>query len=606
MEMLLGHLTHVELAAIFEKNRRRSPAPHLIDPRAIARARRLAKVNGIWDELTTQLDPHRDIPHIKWSKYRAFARTGDRQLYEQQTDARNRELGRAHLAVWLGHPKADIDYLQDLLWAVCDTWTWVMNAHENRLVDLGAAMLGARLAEVLYTVGDRLDPEVTGRVRAETERRIFDNFCAWRSVDFWKSVRMNWNHVCNGDILRTALYLIEDPVHLANIVHPAVNNMTYALEGFTADGGCQEGPGYWMYGFGHYLLAAHALYQKTNGAINIMQGEKVERICRYPLANHIAGPHFGTFADCKVRYLPPLPALIINQFFKLPELYELCAPHQDQPLRLAPDRTVTVARRIKLAGIHDLTLYRGEKVTGRPDQTDCLLPDLGQAKLKGKPGQEQMILMVLAGNNGVPHNHNDIGSFIVHKHGTCFLTDPGAPAYSKKVFQNETRYQIVYCNSLGHSVPIINGRQQEAGARYCGVLTTENLNGPGIKRAVIDMSRAYPAGTMRSLVRTFLLDADRNMVTLEDAYTFDRPPRALEEAFITLEEKVTIERNGRAVRIRGKQGSVLLTAQAPGRFRVNRLAKESKADGPGNHVITRITFKPRTLKRDMRLAFFIG
>ena len=42
--------------------------------------------------------------------------------------------------------------------------------------------------------------------------------------------------------------------------------------------------------------------------------------------------------------------------------------------------------------------------------------------------------MCLAGNNGVPHNHNDIGSFIVHRGDALWLTDPAGPAYSRKTF----------------------------------------------------------------------------------------------------------------------------------------------------------------------------
>lgn len=245
--------------------------------------------------------------------------------------------------MWLDHPKANIDYLQDLLWAYCDDYTWVMAAHEGRAIDLGSAMLAATLAEIVHVLGDRLEDEVKQRVSVEIERRIFQNFWNYRQFETWKTDRHDWNHVCNGELIRTARYEIEDPVVLAHMVHGAIQNMTYALDGFTEDGGCVEGPGYWDYGFGHYAHVAQALYLKTAGEINLMSDPKIARICQYPLASNIAGPIRSTFADSSHGFIPSRIAMVINQFYSLPALYELCAGH--------PDGT------LQLRDMHELALY---------------------------------------------------------------------------------------------------------------------------------------------------------------------------------------------------------------------------------------------------------
>jgi len=590
MDMLLRHVTMTELADQFARHQDRSPAPYLTDPEAVGRARRLARANGVWEDLSEHLDPGRDIPVIKRSAFRNYRRVGDRTLPQSKSGHRRRELERAATALYLGHPKADVDYLQDLLWAYCDDHTWVMAAHEGRAIDLGSAALGATFAEILHVLGGRLEEEVKARVSAEIDRRIFQNFWNYRHMDEWKTRRMNWNHVCNGEVIRAALYQIEDPRILAHVTHAAIQNLTYALDGFTEDGGCEEGPGYWSYGFGHYLYAAHALSLKTGGELNIMTGDKIERICRYPLAAQIAGPLRSTFADSHHGYISARIAMIINAFYKMPELYELCEPR--------PNRT------LRLSGMHELALYRGQRARGAPDHRDYLMPDLGQVKLRGRPGSRQMTLMALAGHNGVPHNHNDIGSFIVHRGDRLLLVDPGAPLYTRKTF-SPRRYEIVFCNSLGHSVPVIGGKQQQAGSRYYGTLEVENLNGERRKRAMIDMTRAYPRGTVKRLTRTFTLNARANRLTLEDAYTFSRAPRSLEEAFITFEQ-VEVARNGRSVRI-GPSGSRvrLSCVETPGRFRFRRLVEESK-EGRADEVITRITFAPRKLQKEMRLRFEIA
>jgi len=590
MEMLLRNITLPELAGMFERHAECSPAPHLVDPKAKARARRLAKKNGVWGDLTRNLDPGAPIPVIKRSDFRRYRRTGDRTVHQAREAGRQRELRRAALALWLGHPKAEVDYLQDLLWAYCDDWTWIMAAHEPCWIDLGSAMRAADLAEIVCVLDGRLEDEVKERVAAEIERRVFEPFSDSERADWWKTCRMNWNHVCNGGVIRAALYQVKDVRRLVHLLQPAILNMTYALDGFTDDGGCEEGPGYWNFGFGHYVRAAHALYMRTGGELDLMRGEKIERICRYPLAAQIAGPLRATFADAHHGFIETLSALLINEHLRLPELYGTCAQRADCSLAVRD--------------MHSLALYRGQKAPAKPDGSDYLLPDLGTVKLRGTPGPQQLTLVALAGHNGVPHNHNDIGSFIVHKRGRICLVDPGAPLYTRKTFSPQ-RYEIIFCNSLGHSVPLINGREQRAGAQYRGDLTVENLGGEGRKTTTVDMTRAYPRGTVKRLMRTFTLAWEANSLTLEDAYEFSKPPRALEEAFITFEDKVVVAKNGRSVRLGPRRKGLTIKAAAPGRFRARRLVKESK-EGHTDDVLTRITFTPRKLAKTMTLRFEIA
>ena len=590
MDMLLRHVSVRELGSIFARHADRSPAPYLTDPSCVRRARRLAKKNGIWDELSRGLDPTRDIPVLKRSHYRHFQRVGDRSLPQRGPGERRKELARAAMALWLDHPRADVDYLQDLVWAYCDDWTWVMAAHERCAIDLGSAALSAGLAEIVHVLGHRLEDEVKARVAAEIERRTFLPLWDYGRGDMWQGCRMNWNHVCNGSIIRAALYQLADPQALARVVHLCVQDMTYALDGFTDDGGCEEGPGYWAYGFGHFLEAAHALHCKTDGKLNIATGDKIARISRYPLATHIHGPLRSVFADASHGYVPSLTAMLANHFHPVPELYDLCALH--------PDRTV------RLSTMHELALYAGAKATGEPDHRDYLLPDLGQVKLRGAPGAKQITLLAIAGHNGVNHNHNDIGSFIVARRGRLLLVDPGGPTYTRKTFSPQ-RYEIVFCNSRGHSVPVINGHMQIPGREHYGVLRVANLNGSGPKEAVVDMTHAYAEGTVKQLVRTFTLDPASNHLMVEDAYEFGRAPRSVEEAFITF-ESAAIAAGGRSVQIGPKRGGVRLAAvEGAGRFTAERLVEESK-EGRSGEVITRLVFTAKKLAKTMRLAFEIA
>ncbi|MDP6506901.1 MAG: hypothetical protein QF886_24965, partial [Planctomycetota bacterium] len=166
MDMLLRDIEMHNLTEIYDKTREFSPAPYLTDRKTIRRARNQAKKNGVWEDLTRNLDPSHDIPVIKRSAFRNYQRIGDRIVPQDSEAYRSGELQRAALALWLNHPNADVDYLQDLLWAYCDNFTWVMAAHEGNSIDLGSAALGATFAEILYLLGAKIEDEVKERVSA--------------------------------------------------------------------------------------------------------------------------------------------------------------------------------------------------------------------------------------------------------------------------------------------------------------------------------------------------------------------------------------------------------------------------------------------------------
>jgi hypothetical protein len=190
----------------------------------------------------------------------------------------------------------------------------------------------------------------------------------------------------------------------------------------------------------------------------------------------------------------------------------------------------------------------------------------------------------------------------VHKHGKLLLTDPGGPVYSRKTF-GPKRYDILFCNSLGHSVPVINGKLQQPGGQYLGTLSVENLNGDGLKIAEINMTDAYPKGTVKQLVRRFVFDPKTNAFTLEDRYVFSREPRSIVEGFVTFE---SVKVMGQKVQIGSPKSGLTLTAiDCEGKFQVEKLIEESK-EGRSDQVVTRISFVASELSKEMVLKILIA
>ncbi len=594
--MLLETVNIAELAELLRPHMGRCAWPGLDESATRTRARRLAKRSGAWDALGHMLSGDKAIPVLRRSVYRCYQREGIRHPEEAAFRERMVRTDAARAAVWLKHPAADVDYLQDLLWAWCDQWTWTIAAHESaQALDLRATMTAMVLAETVAVLRDRLEEEVVERVKADLWRRILLPAADPREPKWWATCRNNWNHVCNANLIGTALNVMDDHLTLAAYIHPLIQRMDYALQGFAADGGCLEGPTYWNFGFGHYLEAAVMLHQRTGGELNLMADARAARIARYPLAAYLGGGHCTTFADAHDGPFTTENVLKVNHLVKLPQLYA-CA-RLDGKGRLKMEGP---------GGWHGamwrgLALYRGnEKPPKGFTLPDVLLADMGQVKTHAG-ARSDAVLAAIAGHNGVNHNHNDVGSFIFRRGGRALLTDPGAPVYNAKTF-SARRYEMLFCRSRGHSVPVVNGREQSVGEESRGTLAAQGLNGEGTKTVRIEMGGAYGDRTLTSLTRTLVLEG-RGRLTIEDAYRFSRKPRSVEEAFVTYEQ-AQVQRGGRSVRIGRGRGSAALRAVSPGRFKVDRLVEESK-EGRGAGVVTRITFAPRDLGRQMVLRFEI-
>ena len=80
-----------------------------------------------------------------------------------------------------------------------------------------------------------------------------------------------------------------------------------------------------------------------------------------------------------------------------------------------------------------------------------------------------------AGYKNEPHNHNDVGSFMVSKGGKVTFTDPGTGEYTRQYF-NAERFTILEPSSRSHSVPIINGCYQSFGVNEKADIFVEKEN----------------------------------------------------------------------------------------------------------------------------------
>ena len=562
--------------------------PYLHDDKVRQRAAETAGKQGLLAQIDKALTPDKPIPVLPYSAFREFRRNGNRSNYEKLLWDRDGQQASAVMACYLGIDR--LRYLQDLLWADCEASWWLLPAHEgpsngkDRPIDLCVAMKAAQMAIALDLLQDRIDPEVRDRVLREIRRRAIDAFFDTDAKFWWKTCTNNWNAVCHGGVGIAALLVEKDPQRLATLITQTLQELPAFLSGFTDDGGCNEGPGYWTFGFGWYVDLACALYDFTGGKINIMADPKVERICRYPLAVGIRPGQNLPFSDTEQGFLPANLAIRINRFHKVPELYGLCKLTDDGSLAME--------------SLADLLLYDGTKYKPLAEHADSFLPDLGIARVRSG----SVTVGAKAGHNAESHNHNDIGSFIIHRGKTFFLTDPGAPIYSARTFSPQ-RYDSIFCNSFGHGVPVINGQLQPEGRQFTGTIQADGLNASGAKTIRIEMAKAYQVPSLQALSRAIELAPAGRQVTLSDKFVFSSQPDSLEEAFIAILPAKVAE-DGKSVIVQSKDdGTLRLRADGTaGTFHITELKEESK-ESPVGDLLRRISFRPARIQQQMTLRF---
>ena len=500
------------------------------------------------------------VPALPADLYLEFQRTGRREGYEDAQRRRRNMLYRLTLAEWLEGKGRFTAAVENLAFARLEETNWAWPAHARTLdfpdrptLDLAAAMTGLDLAELDYLLGETLSPSLRARLRSETDRRSIAPFLT-RNDHWWlhttpaKQVN-NWTAVCVAGAVGAACYFETDPDRLADIITRGLHSLADYLETFDSQGGSSEGPDYWSYGFGNFVVLAHLLHERTGGAIDLLDDPVVRDIAQFPVRTVLTQGVWASFSDSdsNPNFHPGLLSHLAGRL-ELPALTELgmrndfVVDHFNQfvwPLRQyawpLPDRNVAFG-----GTAHD---WFGDMawMISRLDPDD--------------PGS--LRLAVKGGHNDEMHNQNDVGSLIVVSKGLIVLTDPGRGRYSKAYFGPD-RYQNLMASSRGHSVPVVNGHEQDEGAERAATVV-EHSHGPDRDILTLDMAKAYPdVAGLAQLRRSVALDrqAPGGRVTLTDGFAFANGGGDFQSVLVT---PLGVEIGADDVRIGDAQGGVRVT-----------------------------------------------
>lgn len=447
--------------------------------------------------------------------------------------------------------------------AICrlNTWTHPGNDlkrlnYDGKTVepDLVAVHFAEALALTDYILEHRLPAAFRELIRTETHRRLFDplrqRIETGRDLYWWITVKHNWSSVCLGCTAHAAMALLPDAAERAWWLAFAHANVLNFRDSFTDDGFCTEGVAYWGYGFSHYIFIGELLRVATRDTIDLLAEPKMARAARFPLRTEIQPGVYPAFADCNLDVNPPRWArLWLDNRLGTPPGPVKPVPADIDPLAdigFGVDALVWLFR--TRAPRQPVQLNAAPALRNWFEQSALLICRSAPATTR------RFAATLLGGNNGVNHNHNDLGTFTVVLDGRTLILDPGLETYSYRTF-SEKRYESQLLNSYGHPVPRVAGRLQEAGPEWRARVLAKEFTAD-TDRMVLDLRGAYDVAGLRRLEREFRFDRrGAGSLTITDRVEFVAPAD-FESALISLGQ-ATIEGN----RIRLDDGSAAVIAE---------------------------------------------
>lgn len=467
-------------------------------------------------------------PAFKMSDYVLYFQNGNRSVFEKGYFARRRKCNSIMIAYWLTEDDKYFVPLIDYINYICDEFSWCLPAHSEyptimskatvEHVDLFQAETARFFAEIVMCVGDKLPHYVLDRMEYEIRRRIFPTFEKNEALDvvdsevihkeayWWENCEMNWATVCGAGCTMAALCFGTDE-EKEKYVNRFIGCLDSYLDGIEDDGCCQEGMAYWGYGFGHFVILAHAVKVYSNGKIDYFKNPKVRELALFPQRVRMSDSKVASISDGGEVF-----SFKIGLYSFLKFLY---------PEISLPDLKYGSIKG-NVDSVFEL-LWFDENYQSQPRM-------LGTDYLKNAhwyiSKRQKYSFVAKGGHNNEPHNHNDIGSFMITVGDETFISDLGCGEYVKETFMAETRYGFVQNSSRGHSVPIINGVLQEFGKEYCS--KNEKVSDNSFE---LDIEGAYPQGTVSKIKRRFILSDDK--VVLNDSFVLSSDSDNITERFVS-------------------------------------------------------------------------
>ncbi len=557
------------------------------------------KVNKqLMDEISQYINEilDNDLPRIPFNGYSSFRDKGSRQESEKAYFNVRKQL--TALGVYLQYVKPsdkEKDYFNELLWSVANEFTWCLAAHipynekgfvneSSDIIDLFSAETAQTLSELIIIHKDIIDPFIAAFIKRQIEKRIFSPFLnnSWA----WEKSKSNWCAVCSGCIGISALLLGDEDTKRKILTRVDISLNNY-LNGFGEDGACEEGVGYWAYGFGYYIYyvavreAIDKEFYLADETVN-----KIKKIAEFPYFVQISKEYLP-FSDAShsVEIPTGLLSYLKKRFnVKTPKCSRITPFDFEHCYRYAH-----ISRNLMWS---DEELFNSEL-----GEINHYFADK-QWLIKRK---DKFYIAVKGGSNNEEHNHNDVGSFVLGIDGETILTDLGAGQYSADYFTDK-RYEFVHTRSYWHNLPIIQGQEQIATANRCEIKEIQedyNYISMGLKSL-------YETKELEDFKRNILVDFSTRIISISDSFIGNEELH-VEEGFVSYIKPDILNKG--IVKWQGKSGIVTMNYDSEKCGvkiiecdTINHMGMEEKIYRLGLYLLK----KEKNIKLKMKFSLYVG
>ena len=439
------------------------------------------------------------------SIFAEYSVNGIRTNYEKRCFALRRQLACLVMGEVMEHNGRFIyDIVNGINYLQSETW-WGIPAHytssipeaENQVVDLYNAETANLLAWTVYMLHDELEnkaPGICEAVRSEIDRRMLTP-CRTEAFS-WKRWANNWNTWICENWLSCVLLCEKDHAKRKEAIRQIMECLSLFYSRYPADGGCDEGIGYWRRAGGSFFVCAHIINRATNGRTTIFHDEKFQSILQYVYKVYIGKRACVNFADSKTYTQPDISILfpygaIVGDSIMLGYAAQVAIDsdfNRHPAKRFALQDFPSISRELMFLSLYPLFK---EVQPAEPLLRDVWLKDLQVMTARSEANTTNgLFIAAKGGHNGETHNHNDVGNFIVYDDGEPVLIDIGSGTYTAQTF-GDKRYELFNCRSSFHNVPIINGVEQHAGKLFTSKSVDYHSNDSEASLN-LDLSNAYP------------------------------------------------------------------------------------------------------------------
>lgn len=505
--------------------------------------------------LNTQMPPWEDELYLE------FSRNGIRPPGEKMLNSRKTRLAPLVWAECIENKGRFIPKIETTLLELISHRSWILPAHDTYLnvfhgkkheVDLVCAAFVHELAETLYFLDDKISEPVRQAVIDSMYVRAFnpvqEALAAGKGYTFnWFDNTNNWNAVCLAGVTSAALGVIKDKEERALYLAAAEYYAQNSVLGYTDDGYCSEGLGYFNYGFQHYIILREQIYQRTKGAVDLFKGEKMKKIAMYGLNFEIVNGVYPAFADCRIgATVSPQILWYCNHNLNL----GLPAYDTLETTDLNPSVLTAMLLFPNTAQASDSCPATTPAFSGK--QPERMFFDQAGVLIcrPQTPAAHSMGVALKGGNNAEHHNHNDVGSYSVVVGDETLAGDPGGPYHYAGAMWTDKRYTFKSLSSFGHPVPVIDGTVQQPGKEFRATLIANDFTD---SRDVytLDLTKAYDCPNLKSYTRKYTYDRSGNgSLLIEDSFELNGNG-SFETAITTLADWQ--KEAGKGLRITGKQ-----------------------------------------------------